>query len=258
MKLKKTKAAKRTRGAINRGESSVRDFFQRNSAVFSIALAVLGVGLSVILGVLLVNVVRLQNEAVKVITPGGELPGPNYNISERSKHQIETIFREQPAVIASFVIRYKFDKHENPIVHHWVRPQYRAQIDPVVQRLADLQASDQGKSSDEYLEEAKKDPVRAERQLRNSEEARQGLIKCGPLEADALAQNPELAKIATGICYATIPPFDENTHLAVIALINVPPNETTKQVQDLRRALLTLQIDIFNRDFQGRETWPNP
>ena len=88
------------------------------------------------------------------------------------------------------------------------------------------------------------------------EEAKNGLIKCGPIANTNIPKlAPGVDKIVKTVCRATIPPFDENVNLAIVVLLTIPPNMATNDIQEIRRVLLQLQIDIYNRDFQGRETW---
>lgn len=251
-------AERAKKGARNR---SLKDFFQRHATFIMASLTGLGIVASVSLGVLLYGAVQKQRETLKRIEQPldpATLPGRNYQLSERSRHQLRTILSEAPHVVAGFVIKYKYGKHESPILFTFAKPRARADIEAIVRRVEATQASDKGMSSDEQRAIADANPELKERQLRYTEEARQGLIKCIPLDDQAIDTNPELKKFSKGMCYATIPPFDPNTFLALIVLIDVDPDEGTPEVAELRRLLLQLQIDIFNRDFQGRETWAHP
>lgn len=244
---------------VSRG--SLKDFLQRHAAAIMTGLAGLGVLASVSLGVLLYSAVQEQRETLKQIErplDPATLPGRNYQLSERSKYQLTTILGETPHVVAGFAIKYKYGKHENPIIFTFSRPDARADITAIVNRVEANQASEKGMSSDEQKALVDANPELKARQLRYSEEARQGLIKCIPLDDQSIDTNPELKKFSKGLCYATIPPFDANSFMALIVLIDVEPDESTAEVTELRRVLLQLQIDIFNRDFQGRETWPRP
>jgi len=125
-------------------------------------------------------------------------------------------------------------------------------IDETMRLYKEMQESGKGYSSDE-LNKA------SAQSLRNSEEAKTGLIKCGPLEVTNLPKiAPRIVDLARGVCRATLPPFDQDVNLALVVVIDIPGDGTGPDIQSIRRTTLQLQIDIFNRDYQGRETWARP
>lgn len=223
------------------------------------------------LAILIVTAIFVFNRAIpeKPITPPlppaavpqlKNLPGPKGQLSERSKDQLRVAAEENPRIMAIVALRYKYGKTESRYIFSWTHPKAKVIVDKIIADNNALQASGKGMSSEEAAAlaaaKAKIDPAVAARALRNSEEAKQGLVKCVPI-TEATLMNPELVTIATGICYATIPPFDPNTTMAIIVLTD-NDLENFSEVSLMRRQLLMLQIDIFNRDFQGRETWIHP
>lgn len=188
---------------------------------------------------------------------GEDLPGPRGDISERSKQQIETLAAENEHAVMVLVVRYKYTKTQIPFAHTWARnPEAQAVIGGIVERLMSEQNERTGRSSEEVRRDDERDPDFASKRIRNSEEARLGLIKCVPI-ADAALVYAELKTVATGICIATIPPFESSTAMAIIILTDSEMSQSA-ELAEMRRMLLQLQIDIYNRDFQGRETWAHP
>lgn len=181
---------------------------------------------------------------------GGKLPGLQAMISARSEKQLDTFAAQTPHILGLVVSKVTYGKTDDPVLYTW-----GGSIDPVkqyVKTLHDLQLAGQGMSSEE-LSAANKIS------LRNSDEAKNGLIKCGSLAETNFPQlTPSIAAVAKGACRATIPPFDPNVNLAIVVVIDIDGTTNDAEIQAVRRMLLQLQIDIFNRDYQGRETWAAP
>lgn len=231
-----------------------KSFFKR----YALALAVLALVMLIATAVL--GTIFLMRGPAPTTTPTEialeNLPGPKYQLSKRSEQQLTELSQENPHVVGTFVIRYKYGKNESPVIYSWSKPQAKAGLDKLIKQINDRQAGPQGMSSEEARAAAMKDPERAAQQLRNSEEAKLGLIKCVSLE-EAKAIDPILKTFSTGICYATIPPFEADASFAIIMLTD-SKLENYSELAEMRRILLMLQIDIFNREFQGRETWAHP
>jgi len=230
-----------------------KNFFERNTMlVFGIGVGALV--LAIILGVLLYGARELQVETLQRFdksanAEGIDLPGPKNKISKRSQQQIAELLAASPHVLGGWVSKLSYNKTENPIIYYWARVPI---IDDTVKRYKEMQESGKGYSSDE-LNKA------SQQSLRNTEEAKTGLIKCGSLDATNLPKlAPRLVDLARGVCRATIPPFDADVNLAVVVIIDIDGTGTDQDIQQIRRTLLQLQIDIFNRDYQGRETWAKP
>jgi hypothetical protein len=228
----------------------MKAFLHRNVIWISVAAILLAIACA-ILTIFVVSAKDLQNEILRRVdrVSATDLPGPKNQISERSKTQIDTLIKENPHAIGAWVAKNEYEKTENPVIFYVAK-------DPIINTLmtnyAAKQASGNGFSSSELN-------ASSAQSLRNSEEAKTGLIRCGPLDQTNVPKLvPDISKHAKGICRATIPPFDENVNIAIVVPINIPANENTPEIQAIRRMLLQLQIDIFNRDYQGRETWARP
>jgi len=227
----------------------MKDYLQKNITLLS---AVLG-GAFVVIFILLVLLVaarELQQKTLQrvdqTVTSSADLPGKKNQLSDRSKYEIETLLRDNPHIASAYATRIHYGKTENPIFFHFTK---YPQIEALFTNYDALQKSGKGFSSDELDKQSKIS-------LRNTEEAKNGLIKCGPIANTNIPKlAPGVDKIVKTVCRATIPPFDENVNLAIVVLLTIPPNMATNDIQEIRRVLLQLQIDIYNRDFQGRETW---
>lgn len=177
-----------------------------------------------------------------------ELPGPLNKLSDRSKEEIRTMLSETPHVLGGWVVKVKYEKTEYPVIFSWFKDPI---FNEILKKYRQRQESGKGFSSAELAAPS------APPSLQNSEELRTGLIKCSNLEATNLTLlAPELKETSVkSICRATIPPFDENVNIGIIVLVDIPADNMTTEIKDIRRMLLRLQIDLFNRDWQGRETW---
>jgi len=229
----------------------ISDFLRRNAAVM-VGLVALSIVVSGVL-IFLYEEARLRQELllqrVDAVQVNGKLPGPKDELSDRSKKELNVIFSETPHIVGGIVSRLTYGKTDDPLIYVW------SGSDPSIiqftQTFHDLQVNGKGMSSAEAASSSKLS-------LRNSDEARQGLIKCGPLDATNLAKiTPSIAKVAKGACRATLPPFDPNVNLAIVVAVDVDGDAQDERLEVVRRALLQLQIDIFNRDYMGRETWPH-
>ena len=222
-------------------------FFQRNTSVLVSLLIAAFLVIFVLVG-LLISARNIQTETLARIDQPmnkDDLPGPKGMISDRSRKQIDTMFQETPHILGGWVIKLQYEKTDNPFIHEWTRI-------PAVTKFSkaygELQASGKGFSSAELDRDASLS-------VRNSKEAKTGLISCGPIAVTMLKITPEISAIGKGLCRATIPPFGEKVNLAIIALVDIDGTQNSPELQEVRHQLLRLQIDVFNREYQGRETW---
>ena len=225
----------------------MRNFLERH-ATFVALIAISCAALSIILGILLLAATELHHETIKRFDRGfiaADLPGRKHQISVRSRLQFDTLLRETPHVVGGWVSKTEYAKTENPIIHAWDTD---GSITKALEAYGTRQQSGLGFSSLEV--------ANFSNSIRNSDEAKLGLIACLPLAATPLLKlSPELSRVGAGICRAVIPPFDDHANLALIVVIDNDGSINGPDIKTVRRALLQLQIDIFNRDYQGRETW---
>ena len=239
------------------GHEPGRPFLQRFAPAIAVAVA-----LTIVIAAFAVALMVIRRDtpvptAAVAQVASEDLPGPKGDLSARSKAQVDTLAAGNEHAVMALVVRYKYTKTQIPFAHTWAaNPQAQAVIDGIVSRLMAEQNELTGRSSEEVRREDERDPDFASRRIRNSEEARVGLIKCVPI-ADAALVYSELKTTATGICIATIPPFESNTSMAIIILTDSEMSQSA-ELAEMRRMMLSLQIDIYNRDFQGRETWAHP
>lgn len=229
----------------------MKDFHRRNPTLIA-GIAITSLIIAIICVALLVGARNTQRETLQrfdKIAALDELLGPKGGISERSKTEVDIIMRETPHALGAWVTRLNYDKTENPIIHSYFK-------NDVLKDAMDIyvknQISGKGFSSAELNRSSSQS-------VRNSEEAKMGIIKCGSIETTNLPRiAPEILNVASGVCRATIPPFDENVNIAVVVITDKAADENSVAIQEVRRQMLRLQIDIFNRDYQGRETWAAP
>lgn len=224
----------------------MKDFFERHPTLIG-GIAVASIILTVILGLLLLGARELQLQTLQRIdrvASDDNLPGPQSQVSERSKRQLEVMVRENPHILAGWITQLQYGRTQDPILHGVY--QY-APIEKAMKAFSTDQLAGKGVSSEDM-------DRRAQNFVRNSEESRSGMIKCGPITTTNIPKRePEVLDRAKLICRATIPPFDDNVNIAVVLVTDAP--EGSQDLQAVRRTLVTMQIDIYNRDYQGRETW---
>lgn len=246
-----------------KAKAPLRDRRQKPSFIRSYgpAIVAIAVVLVIVVAAVIGTIRVVHRDMPKPLVPIvaiEDLPGPKGLIGKRSMYQLETFSKENPHILATIVTRYHYTKTETPFIYTWTNGDKK--VDKVVNKIIDevkaRQASPQAQSSDEVAAERAKDPKRMAQTLRESEEAQLGLIKCLPIQ-DTVLNYPALASISTGICFATIPPFEANAGMAITMLTDSPLTKYS-ELAEMRRILLALQIDIYNRDFQGRETWAHP
>jgi hypothetical protein len=227
----------------------MKDFLQRHvTAVLIFCFTTI-----FLLAVALFATRELQQKTLQrvdqTVSDASELLGKKNKISDRSRQEIDTLLASNPHVLGGWAAKLNYEKTENPIIYYFAK-------DPIVktamENYAALQASGKGHSSAELNADSTQS-------LRNSEEAKTGLVKCGLIEETNLAKlAPNITQKVKGVCRATIPPFDEKVNLAIVVVIDVQGDLNDESIQEVRRTMLQLQIDIYNRDFQGRETWAHP
>ncbi|WP_407307889.1 hypothetical protein [Acinetobacter sp.] len=227
----------------------MKDYLQKNITMLSAITGVAFVVIFVLL-VLLFSARELQQKTLdrvdQMVTSQADLPGKKNQISDRSKYEIQTLFKDNPYVVGAYTAKIHYEKTENPIIFIYAK---NTIINKLYTNYDEIQRSGKGFSSKELN-------GRSDQSLRNSEEAKTGLIRCDELSSTNIGKlAPGIDKVVKGVCRATIPPFDENVNLGVVVMLNIPPNINSNEIQEIRRILLQLQIDIYNRDFQGRETW---
>lgn len=230
----------------------MKDFLQRNVTLLSTMTGIAFIVIFILLA-LLIGARELQQQTLervdRAVVDQVDLPGRKNQISDRSKKEISTLLESNTHIIGGWATKLNYEKTENPIIYYFVK-------DPVIQVAMDTFAKNQAEGKGRSSAELNADSTQS---LRNSEEAKSGLIKCGPLASTNIGRlAPGIEKVAKGVCRATIPPFDENVSLAVVVVLNIDATTNSPDIQEVRRTLLQLQIDIFNRDFQGRETWAHP
>ena len=230
----------------------MKDFLQRNVTVISTAL----VGAFIVIFLLLVALIgarELQQKTLarvdQTVSDSTDLLGKKNKISPRSQQEIDTLLASNPHIIGGWATKINYEKTENPVIYYFAKNPI---VKTAMENYAKVQASGQGNSSAELNADSKQS-------LRNSEEAKTGLIKCGKLETTNIAKlAPGIGNIVKGVCRATIPPFDEKVNLAIVVVIDIDGDLDNAQIKEVRRTMLQIQIDIYNRDFQGRETWAHP
>lgn len=180
------------------------------------------------------------------------LPGPKNKLSSRSQTELHALLGPPLEIIGGFVIRLKYDKTENPIIWYGgATGDDREKLEAMIMDYISRQTSGLNLSSAELS----KSPV----SLRNSQAAMIGDIACAPISYTGIPRVAPLSvNLANVICRAPIPPFDSNANMALIVLIAVCGGIESPTIQQARKVMLQLQIDIFNRDFLAREIWLHP
>lgn len=225
----------------------MKDFLTRNTALIT-GLFVVSLFAVLVLIFVLISTKASYNETLQRLDqlPVTNLPGPNSQISQRSRDEINTLLFETPHVIGGWIAKLHYEKKEVPLVHTWARNRI---IIEAMETYTQLQLSGKGFSSAELNQQSPQS-------MRNADEAKSGLIKCGPLESSNLPKlAPRILGEAGTVCRATIPPFSDEVNLALVVVTDNEVDEHSPEIQAIRRTMLRIQIDIFNRDYQGRETW---
>ena len=216
-------------------------------------MAATSIALAFLLGVLLLGAREIKDETFNRLDQTevdvSKLPGKRDQLSDRSKKEIVTLLETNPHVIGAYAVKLNYEKTENPIFFYFSNDPF---MDVLMMNYDKSQRSGKGFSSAELN-------ASSAQSLRNSEEAKSGLIKCDLLSSTNIAKlAPGIDKMVKGVCRATIPPFEDEVNMAIVVLITLKGDESSDEIQRIRRTLLQLQIDIYNRDFQGRETWAHP
>lgn len=230
----------------------MKDFLQRHVTVISSLLAAtFSIVFLLFMLMLASREQRDQFERIDQSLVGAAgLPGPQNQISERSRKEIDVLLRGNKRIVGGYVAKIHYGKTENPVIYFFSKDPLMNQF----MRNYDLmQKSGRGYSSAEL------DAASAQ-SAANTEEAKTGVIRCVSIHTTNIHNLAKgIDEKAKGVCRATIPPFDENVNLSLVVLIdNDASDQESEEIIDIRRTLLQLQIDIFNRDFQGRETWAHP
>lgn len=230
----------------------MKEFLQKHITLVSLVAVTALTGMFT-LGALFIGATELREKAFfrvdQTAVDASKLPGKQNEISDRSKLEIKTVLEPNPYVIGAYVTKLSFEKTENPVIYYFAKDQI---MDTFMLDYDSQQRTGKGQSSAEL---SASNP----QSLRNSEESRSGLIKCDLLSSTNIGKTtPGIDKKVKGVCRATIPPFEDEVNMAVMVLITLKGDESSDEIQKIRRLLLQLQIDIYNRDFQGRETWAHP
>lgn len=230
----------------------MKDFLHRNVTLISALLAICFAGVFLLFVMLLAA--KEQRDKFdgldQTVFTLSDLPGPKNQISRRTQKEIDVLLQANPHVIGGWAAKIHYEKLENPVIYAFAK-------DPIIGIALDnydrAQKTGRGFSSAEL-------DAQSAQSAANTEEAKTGIIRCGPLSMTNIGRlAPGIDKKVKGVCRATIPPFDENVNLAIVVLIdNDGVNQDDEAIVEIRRTLLQLQIDIFNRDFKGRETWAHP
>lgn len=230
----------------------MKDFLHRHVTLISALLAISFAGVFLLFVLLLAA--KEQRDKFdgldQTVFTLSELPGPKNQISPRTQKEIHMLLRDNPHVLGGWAAKIHYEKTENPVIYAFVKEPL---IDVALANYDKAQKSGRGYSSAEL------DSASAQ-SAANTAEAKTGIIRCGPLSTTNIGRlAPGIDKKVKGVCRATIPPFDENVNLAIVVLIdNDGLDQDDEAIVEIRRTLLQLQIDIFNRDFKGRETWAHP
>ena len=174
-----------------------------------------------------------------------ELPGPQNQLSDRTKKELKTLLYPNQAVVGAWVSKLKYGRKENPVIWYGAGGK---KFDQVILDYISRQEDGRNLSSKEITNVGSA-------ALRNTQASLVGDISCAPIALTAL---PRLAPLATSVanivCRAPIPPFNPTANLALVVLIKAENLEDPK-VESIRKVMLRLQIDIYNRDFLAREIW---
>lgn len=174
-----------------------------------------------------------------------DLPGPQGQLSPRSKRELQVLLYPNPSVVGAWVSKIHYAKTENPIV--WFGGGH-SKFEGVIKQYIDRQEKSLNYSSRELASFGSAT-------LRNTYASLIGDISCAPLAMTALPKvAPKASDIANMVCRAPIPPFNPAANLALVVLLNAD-GEDDKRVEAVRKIILQLQIDIYNRDFLAREIW---
>lgn len=227
----------------------MKDFLHRHVTLISALLALMFA--AVFLAFVLVLAAKEQKDQLAQLdlplAALSSLPGPNNRISERSKLEINVLLQNNPHILGGYAARINYAKTEYPVFYYFTKEEYLVKA---LRNYEALQKSGRGFSSAEL------DATNAQTAA-NVKDAKQGVIRCQPLGTTNIGNlAPGIEKTVKGVCRATIPPFDDNVNLAIVVLIdNDSVDQEDPVIVEIRRTLLQLQIDIYNRDFKGRETW---
>lgn len=227
----------------------MKDFLHRHVTLIS-ALMALTFAAVFLLFVLLLAAKEQREQLVGLdmpLTALGSLPGPNDRISERSKLEINVLLQGNKHILGGYATKINYAKTEYPVFYYFSKEAY---LVTALKNYEAMQKSGRGFSSAEL------DATNAQTAA-NVVDAKQGVIRCQPLSTTNIGSlAPGIEKTVKGVCRATIPPFDDNVNLAIVVLIdNDSKDPEDPVIVEIRRTLLQLQIDIYNRDFKGRETW---
>lgn len=200
---------------------------------FLIGAAVFGLFGTIVFGTMLVNLrhdLRLPLAKDRV--------GLEDRISERSKDEILALVKDKDFIIGGWVQKRVFQKTDNPVFYHWGQPIVHEHI----ANFERIQKAGKGHESADLVDNAG-------HLLSNP-----GLIKCVPIETSIIPEyTPQMQQHAQMACVGTIPPFSDNVNLVIMMVINA--EEWSADLEEARRLILRLQIDIYNRDYKGQETW---
>lgn len=173
-----------------------------------------------------------------------KLPGTQDKISNRTKQEMAVLFAENPSVVGGWILRQQYEKTEVPIIHYWAR-------DPIIHQFirdyTRIQKEGKGHSSAELR-------MNPRNVLSGEREAIEGLIRCVSVRDSTITEyTPNIINFIQSLCIATLPPFAKDRNLGIVVVVDVPPD--APEIEAVKQMLLRLQIDIYNRDYQGHEIW---
>jgi len=175
------------------------------------------------------------------------LPGPKNQLSKMSEFELNARLKNAHHVLGAWVVKLNYTQREYPVI--WSLANVKI-IDTALENFAEIQASGRGFSS------ANRDKDAAQ-SLRNSSRAKSGQVVCGKIEQTNIPKwEPKIKSIAKSVCRASLPPFDKDINLAIVVVTDIDMNDlTSPDVVRIRRELLELQLNIYNRDYLNTEIW---
>lgn len=181
--------------------------------------------------------------------PTTELVGPRQRFSSRSKKEVNVFLNNSPEVLGAIAIKREFSKKENPVFDYWSRSPI---IDKFVNDWNKKQAGPNGISSADLA-------ANPQNSFNNALEAVLGEARCVPVIGTTFfALTPEVVDYAKTICLVSFPPYQlPNKSITALGFLLALDHRDPK-MKDLKDKMVTLQINIFNRDYNGRETWDHP
>ena len=219
---------------------TVREFAKRH--VYKILFA--EVLLLVIAIVLVAGLLSIYRDN---LVPEKDLPGLRNEISDRTKEELNALVKRNPHILGGWIFVRNYDAHTYPILH------YTANHPIAEQFIADFKRKQTSPNEGMPSSVSTLNPSSVSA---NTAEATVGTIRCVEITKSLIIYfTPSISTVAKTICSATLPPFEvaDKVNLQIVAISGLPLD--SPQLREVHRTLLQLQIDIYNRDYNGQETW---